>query len=142
MELWQRHNSPCPGETIPEVERFSSYVPVPIRLISCFNASARLCTSLGLSFFFFCFLQHSCLLFPHSAGILSNIVETIYAVHPPPAHSRHTESALLEKRLDKWFVELPEHLQISCASTTMPLPHVLTLHMQYWCSVLLVHRPL
>jgi hypothetical protein len=24
----------------------------------------------------------------------------------------------------------------------VPLPQVLTLHMQYWCAVLLLHRPL
>ncbi|KAF8470363.1 fungal-specific transcription factor domain-containing protein [Gautieria morchelliformis] len=116
MELWQSKPT-AHGGTTPKVEEPSSYVPVPVRLISCFTACARL------------------------SGILSNIVETIYAVHPPPTHSRHTESAILEKRLDKWYVELPEHLQLNCSSTTTPPPHVLTLHMQYWCSVLLVHRP-
>ncbi|KAF8585649.1 hypothetical protein K439DRAFT_1409792 [Ramaria rubella] len=115
MELWQRHGSACPGEETLETEIFSAYVPVATHLISCFNASARL------------------------SGILSNIVETIYAVHAH--HSRHAECTLLEQRLDKWYIELPDHLQFNYAAKATPPPHVLTMHMQYWCSVLLLHRP-
>lgn len=43
MKPWLRHNSPCAGEAIPDTELPSSYVPVPSRLMSCFNAAARLC---------------------------------------------------------------------------------------------------
>jgi hypothetical protein len=76
------------------------------------------------------------------AGILSMIVQAIYAVRP--ISSRHAESAVLEGLLDKWYIELPEHLRHEPCSSThpVPLPHVLTLHMQYWCAVLLLHRPL
>ena len=49
MELWRRHGSVCPGEATPEDKLPSSYIPVPTRLISCFNASARLCTCCFLS---------------------------------------------------------------------------------------------
>ncbi|KAF9030317.1 hypothetical protein BDZ89DRAFT_985448 [Hymenopellis radicata] len=91
--------------------------PRPSRIISCFNASATL------------------------SGIISMIIQAIYAVRP--VSSRHGESVFLEGILDKWFVELPEHLQHDPGSSKypVPLPHVLTLHMQYWCAVLLLHRP-
>ncbi|KAG5644833.1 hypothetical protein DXG03_007558 [Asterophora parasitica] len=65
----------------------------------------------------------------------------IYAVRP--ASSRHAESKILEASLDKWYIELPPHLRYDPGSTkrAVPPPHVLTLHMQYWCAVLLLHRP-
>jgi hypothetical protein len=70
------------------------------------------------------------------------IVQAIYAVHP--VSSRHAESVYLESLLDKWYIELPEHLRHEPGSSKhpVPLPHILTLHMQYWCAVLLLHRPL
>lgn len=76
------------------------------------------------------------------AGILSTIVQAIYAVRP--VSSKHAESAVLEGLLDKWYIELPEHLRYDPSSNgrLTPLPNVLTLHMQYWCAVLLLHRPL
>lgn len=85
--------------------------------ISCFNASSTL------------------------SGILSTIVQAIYAVRP--VSSKHAESAVLEGLLDKWYIELPEHLRYDPSSNgrLTPLPNVLTLHMQYWCAVLLLHRP-
>ncbi|KAH9474654.1 Nitrogen assimilation transcription factor nit-4 [Psilocybe cubensis] len=80
--------------------------PLPARSISCFNASAML------------------------SGILSNIVQSIYAVRP--LSSRHAESAVLEGLLDKWYIELPDHLRYEPSSSKPPpLPNVLTLHMQY-----------
>lgn len=103
------------------------------------------------------------------AGILSKIVQTIYAVRP--GTSRHVESVVLEGLLDKWHIELPDHLRHDPAaavrssspstSTSSPksggggnggaggaaggknfTPQLLTLHLQYWCVVLLLHRPL
>ncbi|KAF8153056.1 fungal-specific transcription factor domain-containing protein [Crassisporium funariophilum] len=90
---------------------------VPGRVISCFNASASL------------------------SGILSMIVQAIYAVRP--VSSRHAESTLLEGLLDKWYIDLPDHLRYEPGSSkqAVPLPNVLTLHLQYWCAVLLLHRP-
>ncbi|SJL10087.1 uncharacterized protein ARMOST_13469 [Armillaria ostoyae] len=86
-------------------------------IISCFNASVTL------------------------SSIISMIVQTIYAVRP--VSSRHVESVYLETMLDKWYLELPVHLQHDPVSLKhpAPLPHVLTLHIQYWCAVLLLHRP-
>jgi len=112
--------------------------PVPGRVISCFNASATLCM-------LDCFLDSlfwKCVLnYVFIAGILSMIVQSIYAVRP--VSSRHAESTVLEGLLDKWYIELPEHLRYEPSSSkSTPLPNVLTLHMQYWCAVLLLHRPL
>ncbi|KAF7342119.1 Zn(2)-C6 fungal-type domain-containing protein [Mycena venus] len=92
----------------------------PGRVISCFNASARL------------------------SGILSQIVQSIYALRP--AASRHAELVVLDGLLEKWRLALPAHLEHDPARSSrsgveVPLPQVLTLHMQYWCAVLLLHRP-
>ncbi|KAH8083353.1 fungal-specific transcription factor domain-containing protein [Cristinia sonorae] len=73
--------------------------------------------------------------------ILSMIVQTVYSIRRP--NSRSSEHSRLEQLLDKWYYELPEHLRFDPASqkdSELP-PHVLTLHMHYWCSVLLLHRP-
>ncbi|PFH48929.1 hypothetical protein AMATHDRAFT_195711 [Amanita thiersii Skay4041] len=90
--------------------------PVPGRVITCFNASASL------------------------SNILGEIVANIYAVKPQV--SRHAVRETLESHLDKWYIELPEHLRFDPGTRQRAtLPHVLTLHMQYWCAVLLLHRP-
>lgn len=92
--------------------------PIPGRIISCFNASATL------------------------SSILGKIVQDIYAVRPQV--SRHAVLQKLEALLDRWYIELPEYLRFdhSVASSRQKavVPHVLTLHMQYWCAVLLLHR--
>ncbi|KXN89712.1 Nitrogen assimilation transcription factor nirA [Leucoagaricus sp. SymC.cos] len=114
--------------------------PVPGRVISCFNKCAEL------------------------SGILSSIIQAIYAVRPfpsgPGTSNLHTsrpagrqaetakQAAVLEGVLNRWYFDLPEHLRYDIAATperdssaSLPPAHVLTLHMQYWCAVLLLHRP-
>lgn len=79
----------------------------------------------------------------HAAIILSKIVQALYAVRSGPG--RHAESLRLDQELDKWYFELPDHLRYDSARSkkgATPPPHVLVLHMQYWCVVLLLHRPL
>ncbi|KAI0057305.1 hypothetical protein BV25DRAFT_1831290 [Artomyces pyxidatus] len=101
-----------------EEDKHPSVVAVPGRILSCFNASANL------------------------SIILSKIVQAIYAVRSGPG--RHAESLRLEELLDKWYLDVPVHLRydpVGGAKADVPLPHVLTLHMQYWCVVLLLHRP-
>ncbi|KAF8625103.1 hypothetical protein AX15_005575 [Amanita polypyramis BW_CC] len=114
-----------PDEWTPGEHRLSSpggktILPVSGHIISCFNASASL------------------------SNILGKIVEDIYAVRPQT--NRYTVLPRLEGMLDRWYLELPEHLRfdLSAASARQRvLPsHVLTLHMQYWCAVLLLHRAL
>ncbi|KAH7929237.1 hypothetical protein BV22DRAFT_1029679 [Leucogyrophana mollusca] len=121
LELWTPHPSPpidmhtrqpsAPSDARPAV-------PVPGRVLSCFNASATL------------------------SGLLSMIVQAIYAIRP--ASSRHAESVYLEGLLNKWYLDLPEHLRYEPTGSgkgAVPPPHILTLHMQYWCTTLLLHRP-
>ncbi|KAL1728994.1 fungal-specific transcription factor domain-containing protein [Schizophyllum commune] len=90
---------------------------VPGRSISCFNASATL------------------------SNILSMIIQAVYSVRSGPTPD--DEVQYLEGLLDRWYIALPEHLRRDpgFANQTAPLPHVLALHMQYWCAVLLLHRP-
>ncbi|KAF5369399.1 hypothetical protein D9758_002493 [Tetrapyrgos nigripes] len=103
-------------EEMEEIQTDESSAPVRGRIISCFNAAA------GLS------------------GILSMIIQAVYAVRP--VSSSHGEAVYLEQILAKWYHELPEHLQHPLSfKHSAPLPHVLTLHLQYWCAVLLLHRP-
>lgn len=114
--------------------------PVPGRVVSCFNKCAEL------------------------SGILSSIIQAIYAVRPfasttgtlgspiarPAGRQAETvkQAAILEGVLNKWYLDLPEHLRYDIAATpdrdassSIPPAHILTLHMQYWCAVLLLHRP-
>ena len=73
--------------------------------------------------------------------MLSQICQNIYAIKP--AVNRPAELARLDSQLTKWSLELPEQLRFDPASpkNPPPPPHILTLHMQYWCTVLLLHRP-
>ncbi|KLO15521.1 hypothetical protein SCHPADRAFT_259949 [Schizopora paradoxa] len=87
---------------------------VPGRLLSCFNESARL------------------------SSILASVVQTIYAVKP--VTSRQLEAVQLEQTLDRWYLDLPAHLRYTPGGQ-IPPANVLILHMQYWCTVLLLHRP-
>ncbi|KAI0293914.1 fungal-specific transcription factor domain-containing protein [Russula brevipes] len=103
-----------------------NYPPFPINTLSCFNASAVL-------FFHLTRL---------AANILGDVVQTIYSVRSGPG--RHSESIRLGTLLDKWLLDLPEHLRFDPGNWKKPhppSPFVLTLHMQYWCVVLLLHRP-
>jgi len=95
-----------------------NYSTFPINTLSCFNASAAL------------------------SNILSEVVQAVYAVRPGPG--RHSESIRLGALLDKWLLDLPEHLRFDPSNWKRPhppSPFVLTLHMQYWCVVLILHRP-
>ncbi|KAG6865247.1 hypothetical protein C0991_004128 [Blastosporella zonata] len=139
-------NTPLPREDDPEEledwvpssipENSEMPEPVPASTISCFNASAKLGKSYSAHYYMLDLIR----LF--KAGILALIVQSIYAIRL--SSSRHSEAQFLESMLDKWYISLPESLRYEVGSTKRPTPppHVLTLHMQYWCAVLLLHRPL
>lgn len=76
------------------------------------------------------------------ASIVASILHTIYAVKPTAG--RQEGAMRLERVLDKWFMDLPAPLRYDTGvkKGSVPSPNVLTLHMQYWCAVLLLHRPL
>ena len=78
--------------------------------------------------------------------ILSSIVQSIYAIRPE--QTRTSRFCALEEALGNWLLELPEHLRydpltarFNGTATRLPPPNVLTLHMKYWCTVILLHRP-
>lgn len=64
------------------------------------------------------------------------------------------EALALESSLDKWYLDLPDHLRCELVDTgssfsislpskqRKPLPNVLGLHMYYWTTVLVLHRSL
>ncbi|KAF8308168.1 fungal-specific transcription factor domain-containing protein [Cantharellus anzutake] len=94
----------------------TSYVAGPCHIILCFRHRATL----------------SC--------IMADIIHKVYAIRP--ASNRTTEATNLEIQLDKWYYDLPEPLRYVCPkSDRIPAPHIVTLHMDYWCTVLLLHRP-
>ncbi|KAI0800103.1 fungal-specific transcription factor domain-containing protein [Fomes fomentarius] len=114
-ELWQPHTTPQVMDDPNDIPR--EVAPMPGHIISCFNESAKL------------------------SIIISEICQSIYAIKP--TGSRPAELARLDSHLTKWSLELPEHLRFDPASpkNPSPPPHILTLHMQYWCTILLLHRP-
>ncbi|KIJ57338.1 hypothetical protein M422DRAFT_23378 [Sphaerobolus stellatus SS14] len=90
------------------------------------------------------------------SSILALIVDTIYACRSGVSFVlRHVESFKIAKMLEEWYNQIPSHLRfdprvaaeiyargsIGKDKSGVPLPHVLTLHMMYWVTVLLVHRP-
>ena len=80
---------------------------------------------------------------PFAANILGEVVQSIYSVRPNPG--RHSELLRFGELLDKWLLDLPEYLRFEPSNwkkSHPPSPYLMTLHMQYWCVVLLLHRPL
>ncbi|KIK93663.1 hypothetical protein PAXRUDRAFT_144589 [Paxillus rubicundulus Ve08.2h10] len=125
-EMWAPHPS-LPPDTRGHGYHHGAEVMPPVSgcVLSCFTASATLST------------------------ILAKIVQSVYAIRS--VSSRHAESIHIEGLLDKWYLGLPEHLRfelrydpmgnLSGTSARVIPPHILTLHMQYWCTTLLLHRP-
>jgi len=81
-----------------------------------------------------------------TAMILSSVVQCIYAIRPES--TRTLQFHTLGETLDNWLLSLPEHLRydpmaakFNGATGRLPPPNVLTLHMKYWCTVILLHRP-
>ncbi|EIW59003.1 uncharacterized protein TRAVEDRAFT_123493 [Trametes versicolor FP-101664 SS1] len=119
MEYWRPHNI----NTLPVISDLAGcprdeLPPAPGRVLSSFNELAKL------------------------SVILSQICQSIYAIKP--SARRPAELVRLDKMLKKWFLDLPEHLRFDPAApkSPPPTPNILALHMQYWCTVLLLHRPL
>lgn len=105
------------GSPAGNVSNALRYTPAPSRIVSCFRTRAVL------------------------SNILSAVMHKVYSIRP--TWSRITEAAALEARLDKWYYDLPEYLRYDCPlSCPVPAPHIITLHLDYWCTVLLLHRPL
>ncbi|KAG9046224.1 hypothetical protein FS837_004856 [Tulasnella sp. UAMH 9824] len=114
-ELWAEYPTFAAGiEQIEDLKLSSK--PQPARVISCFKQSITL------------------------SKLLGGIVRNLYVIRVPSSSTRYRERALIEQKLEKWLIELPEHFR--CENPNKPTsPNVLTLHMQYWCTVLLLNRP-
>lgn len=76
------------------------------------------------------------------SSILALVVDTIYACRSGMSLSvRHVESFKISAHLQTWYDQLPQHLKYSEGENPVPSPQILTLHMMYWCVMLLAHRP-
>ncbi|KAG8904867.1 hypothetical protein FRB99_001034 [Tulasnella sp. 403] len=114
-EPWVDYPSMPAGMAQPEAMK-PPQMTGPSRTISCFKASITL------------------------SKILGTIVFNLYAIRAPSSSVRHRERIAIEQKLEKWMLDLPDHLRYNGSGPT-PSPAVLTLHMQYWCTVLLLNRP-
>jgi len=116
-ELWENHPSLFEQELRPLWNK-DEYRPIASRSISTFNAAASLASIVGL------------------------IVQSLYSVKHGVASPAATANEL-EKKLDMWWIELPDHLRYDPSIKRLPIPppNILTLHMNHWTAVLLLHRP-
>lgn len=120
--------------------------PAPGRMMSCFNATAVLCMCVTAILF----MPKAEGFFFYPVDIFGRVIQSLYAIRP--TGSLATDAAILEGALDKWYLDLPDHLQYDLGSLSdvsssskplkKPLPNVLALHMHYWAIVLILHRPL
>ncbi|OCH86052.1 hypothetical protein OBBRIDRAFT_761980 [Obba rivulosa] len=95
----------------------ANLTPTPSRTMSCFREACAL------------------------SVIMTEIMEKIYPVQPYSATPRRTLLEQLESKLHKWLFDLPDYLRYSTTSQrAAPLPHILSLHMEYCAAVLLLHR--
>ncbi|GAA5966610.1 hypothetical protein JCM3765_005674 [Sporobolomyces pararoseus] len=84
-----------------------------------------------------CFNAHAAL-----AVIINRIISNIYAIRIRVlGQSSETLLSLLDQSLASWFLALPPHLTYNPASSKVPAPHVLALHLQFYSSLILLHRP-
>lgn len=109
------------------------YNPLPSRITSCF----RFLSSIGEN--------DTWGLAAHTkqvvlAEIFSLVLDRLYAVNPDRTTAqRRAEFLEIDQKLQRWYMELPETLRST--ASPVPPPHVLCLHMSYWCSVLLLQCP-
>lgn len=73
--------------------------------------------------------------------IVAAIMRDIYPVRPMPGPSRQAMLADLERRLDQWYITLPDELRYDASNKRhIPPSQLLFLHLRYWAAVLLLHR--
>ncbi|BGP14207.1 hypothetical protein JCM10213_005900 [Rhodosporidiobolus nylandii] len=108
--------SDFPPEEVAKVLR--NYPPCKANTMSCFNAAGAL------------------------AVIINRIISNIYAIRIRVlGQSSETLLSLLDQSLASWYLALPPHLQYNPAGTKVPPPHILALHLQFYSSLILLHRP-
>ncbi|GAA6042703.1 hypothetical protein JCM8097_003755 [Rhodosporidiobolus ruineniae] len=76
------------------------------------------------------------------AVIINRIISNIYAIRIRVlGQSSETLLSLLDQSLASWYLALPPHLQFNPNGTKVPPPHILSLHLQFYSSLILLHRP-
>ncbi|SDA02837.1 BZ3500_MvSof-1268-A1-R1_Chr11-1g03181 [Microbotryum saponariae] len=76
------------------------------------------------------------------AVVINRIIANIYAIRIRVlGQSSETLLSLLDQSLASWYLALPPQLVYSPASKRVPPPHVLTLHLQFYSALILLHRP-
>lgn len=121
MEEWR--SKPSTALVFDPDDREGRAIPtyaMPGRVLSCFSTAQSL------------------------ANITGRVIHQMYAIRAGPG--RQAESVRIEQALDKWYMNLPAHLQLDATAAatapSLPPPHLLSLHLAYWCTVILLHRPL
>lgn len=95
------------------------FVSTKAHCISSFNASAALSVLIG------------------------RVISSVYAIGVRVlGQSSEALLSLLDQSLASWYLALPVHLAYSPGTKIVPLPHVLSLHLQFYSALLLLHRPL
>ncbi|GAA6052521.1 hypothetical protein JCM3770_003807 [Rhodotorula araucariae] len=113
-------NPKSSSETLSEenAKFLRTYPPTRAHTLSCFNAAGAL------------------------AVIINRIISNIYAIRIRVlGQSSETLLSLLDQSLASWYLALPPHLQYNPASKKVPPPHILSLHLQFYSSLILLHRP-
>ncbi|EJU01612.1 hypothetical protein DACRYDRAFT_100452 [Dacryopinax primogenitus] len=118
VEVWRPLFDDAGSPDASTAGRRLTYEPKASHALACFNASATL------------------------ASILGRVYENLYTIRTN-AEGAAGERILrqLDKRLALWLINLPDSLKYQPSNTSVPPPHILTLHMQFYCALLLLHRP-
>lgn len=132
--MWQ----PCPPDP-----RYGTIAPVPAVHFGYLRHISALCTPSTSTPVLQWLLTNRSPIRP-TVVITGEVLAKVYRVsraHTVPPRAIRQE---LYSRLLQWALELPEHLQYNptASSRPCPAPHVLIMHVQYWATVLLLHRPL
>ncbi|GAA5858288.1 hypothetical protein JCM1840_001131 [Sporobolomyces johnsonii] len=109
-----------PDSQFPEeiAKTLQSYPATRANTLSCFNAAAAL------------------------AVIINRIISNVYAIRIRVlGQSSETLLSLLDQSLASWYLALPPHLAYNPAAKKVPAPHILALHLQFYSSLILLHRP-
>ncbi|KAI0778344.1 fungal-specific transcription factor domain-containing protein [Trametes elegans] len=121
------YSTPVPGSD--EVDEGELWEPYPRSSLGpdFVPQTSRLMTS----------FQEAC----HLSVIITDIMDKIYPVQPSSETPRRVLFEQLETRLNKWLIDLPEHLRFSANDKhAHTLPHILMLHIEYQAALLLLHR--
>ena len=122
-EPWAPYYGETPVNTVA-----SNYVPRPGYVVSCFRQLCKLCV------------------------ILNDLMQGIYSSSAQPTRSHEdteagtSESSFIKisRDLREFWVSLPEHLRVDPNNVpgVAPPPHIMSLNLLYYTTMILLHRPL